>query len=248
MLRLPVVAILTLSLMSTCFGQITSDKLVITSETKTMVDGVSELEQIGDFFFSSETTKVGFTQVGIVNVDNAPGKISIKATDASGNFVTYDVLDEDSIMFKKSGKYLIFVTAIDFENQDFIQEVQNVEFNLGPIPPGPVPPGPTPPTPPGPDDGVFDGLESRVRALASSISYPSRGKMESVLLTAASKMQTFEFKRTDQSKDYITRNWPPCENENCGKIWSLVAEDASRRNLGWSEIQSYYLTVAKGLR
>lgn len=123
-------------------------------------------------------------------------------------------------------------------------EDKTVTFTVGDDP-GPEPgPDPVPPTP---DNGDFDGLQTKVRNYAKFLPAEDRRQIASILDVAADKMRSFEFRQIKQAQDYITRNWPQCKSENCGKIWKLVYDDSTKRSLSWEETQSYYRTVAKGM-
>jgi hypothetical protein len=145
----------------------------------------------------------------------------------------------------KPGKHEIEINVIGQNPLSWDDKTITVEV-AGPTPPEPGPgPGPTPP--PGPDDGSFDNLANRASAIAVHIGQTQRNQIAGVLLAAADKMQSFEFKQIKQASEYIARNWPPCQTPECGALYRLAAEDARSRLLSWQETQEWYRVLAAGV-
>jgi hypothetical protein len=146
----------------------------------------------------------------------------------------------------KPGKHEIEINVIGQNPLSWDDETITVEV-AGPVPPVPPEPGPGPTPPPGPDDGSFDDLAGRASAIAQQMGQPQRNQIAGVLLAAADKMQSFEFKQVKQASEYITRNWPPCQTPECGALYRLASDDARNRLLSWQETQAYYRTLAAGV-
>jgi hypothetical protein len=146
----------------------------------------------------------------------------------------------------KPGKHEIEINVIGQNPLSWDDETITVEV-AGPVPPVPPEPGPGPTPPPGPDDGSFDDLAGRASAIAQQMGQPQRNQIAGVLLAAADKMQSFEFKQVKQASEYIARNWPPCQTPECGALYRLASDDARNRLLSWQETQAYYRVLAAGV-
>ena len=114
-------------------------------------------------------------------------------------------------------------------------------------PPDPDDPDPDDPDNPDPvPDGPFDNLARRVSEASAGASASHRESMDQILTHAVEKMRTFEWRQQSQATEYIKRNWPQCAE--CSKVFDLLEQDASGRDLSWQEYQAYYLEIAKGIQ
>jgi hypothetical protein len=242
-------AVLSLLVASTAFGQLdVTVKPVKTRVTANTVETL-KLETVDGVQIGREVVRElppverpGQSAVAIFLKTERPiGELLVKLKSKT---VDPTQIEPGVYAVSKPGRHEIEINVIGQNPLSWDDKTITVEV-AGPVPPAPPEPGPTPP--PGPDDGSFDNLAGRASAIAVHIGQTQRNQIAGVLLAAADKMQSFDFKQIKQASEYIARNWPPCQTPECGALYRLAAEDARNRLLSWQETQEWYRVLAAGV-
>jgi len=239
-------AILTVCVLwcSTALADLTVDvrqaSTVVTSVTVDSTKVVTaDGDQIGDEVLAKRDPVVTKGQPVAVMILNSTINFDVLKIKAKCDTAEVKKTLPNVFFVDKPGTHIVRFDTLSID--PFSWDDATVTVTVGPKPPGPDPnPGPFVPD--------FDNLASRANALAVQIPAPQRSQMVSILLECANKMQSYEFKRSQQATDYIARNWPRCETPACGQLFNLVADDAKSRLLSWQETQHYYRTLAAGIK
>ena len=195
--------------------------------------------------------KVEYEPVGFVRIRTAAANVEIEVTNIKREPVKYEEWQPGLIVIRKSGKFWVEITAIDFAKN--IYKKKTIVLEIGEVPDTPDEPDkpdePDEPDTPIDPDGAFDGLAAKVAKFKSKIQIDKRNQVINVFETAADKMQQFQFRQLKQALDYIVKNRPSATGDKgLTGLYKLLAEDSGKRTLSWEETQTYYREVVKGLR
>lgn len=215
------------------FGQLSVD-----TRTAIQLSGIEEAEQIGSAIFVASDSTVARLPVILITATTEAANITFEVSDKDRIPVNFTQLTEDTILISAPGKSWVRIVVIDFEKNLYATKLIPVE--LGDAPPDPDEPDPVPP------DGPFDSIAARVAVIAAQMSISERDQLSTLLKTAASKMQRFEFKTLTQVRDYVEKGWSKTVPGE--QLLELLAEDNANRLLNWDQAQKYYLEVVKGLQ
>lgn len=215
------------------FGQLSVD-----TRTAIQLSGIEEAEQIGSAIFVASDSTVARLPVILITATTEAANITFEVSDKDRIPVNFTQLTEDTILISAPGKSWVRIVVIDFEKNLYATKLIPVE--LGDTPPDPDEPDPVPP------DGPFDSIAARVAVIAAQMPISERDQLSTLLKTAASKMQRFEFKTLTQVRDYVEKGWSKTVPGE--QLLELLAEDNANRLLNWDQAQKYYLEVVKGLQ
>ena len=227
-----------LALCVLCTPLIGQDSFRLDGDTAYILDGVENLTQIGDTFYSTKVEKIGFKQIGMFRLPEG-SKASITVEDVQRNIVDYEylgkmeapVLDEDGeetgdtktfdvYGIKQKGRF--FIDAITIVDDKIERKRVVIKVGEGP---DPDPIDPDDPDPPSPDDLPIDGDGLRVLMLYE-------GKNSS-FLTPSEREIVF----STRTRDYLTRNaveWRAFDNDtqftDPSNIWGKAIAKAGQND------------------
>jgi hypothetical protein len=159
-----------------------------------------------------------------------------------GQRVEAEPLSETQWLFAGKGKYVVEITVFDPERGIDDTEL-SFEIGAGPKPPPGPEPEPEPGPQPEPPAGPFDNLAIRVAALSIRLTPEQRTKWTATLETVVRKMETLEFRRVDDARNFIRSQG--LVNPELSK---LLEEDSRTRLLSFAETAAWYKEVLRGLK
>jgi hypothetical protein len=184
-----------LLLSSSIFGQ------TIVVKNETVIAGLTEVRQFGDYLLASQTDTVRFVPAATVEIVTEASNISVKFTNKEREPVPFIRINDKQYLLTTPGRVWIDAICVDFPKN--ILAIEQSTVTIGePDLPGPGP-GPTPDIP----EDKFDNLGRRVAQWTASL--PSRSAIAKVYLENAKALRsnpnsTISEQSTQLAKDLRT--------------------------------------------
>ena len=169
--------------------------------------------------------------------------------------ISYEVVDTTVYIAApcRDVKIRLICFGVDWETKKFVDQQELMiavdgdcddDDDVDPDPDDPDPP----PAPDRPKDPEFEGLSGRVWDAARKISDSQRKAIVALMTETVENMVDAKWVRIDQARDYVRRNWPPCDDDACAALLKLIATDGANRRLDWQEATKYYQLILNGVK
>lgn len=155
----------------------------IITKNETVVSGLSEIRQFGEFLVANNTSQIKLVPAATVEIKTEAANVTVRFSDKERNNVPFVKVSDRQYLLTTPGKIWIDAFCIDFPKNIVVIEQAVVE--IGPPAPPPLPPGPTPG--PVPTD-AFDNIGQRVAEWTKGL--PVNDKLSKIYLDAAKSLRS----------------------------------------------------------